>query len=48
MRWLDWLVVVGYLVWIVSDGLRRSKGTDKVDGYLLANRSCRGGPSACR
>ena len=25
--------------WIVIDGLRRSKGTDKVDGYFLANRS---------
>src|SRR6266705_939985 len=39
MRPLDWLVVVGYLSWIVIDGLRRSKGTDKVDGYFLANRS---------
>ena len=39
MRSLDWLVVVVYLVWIVYDGLRRSKGTDKVDGYFLANRS---------
>src|SRR3977135_632745 len=39
MRRLDWVVVVVYLVWIVWDGLRRSKGTDKVDGYFLANRS---------
>src|SRR4249919_3512490 len=39
MRFLDWAVVVVYLVWIVWDGLRRSKGTDKVDGYFLANRS---------
>src|ERR1700716_1082277 len=39
MRSLDWLVVVVYLVWIVYDGLRRSQGTDKVDGYFLANRS---------
>src|SRR5690349_24634510 len=39
MRALDWAVVVAYLVWIVYDGLRRSKGTDKVDGYFLANRS---------
>src|SRR4026208_672492 len=39
MRSLDWLVVVGYLTWIVYDGLKRSKGTDKVDGYFLANRS---------
>jgi SSS family solute:Na+ symporter len=39
MHPLDWLVLVVYLVWIVWDGLRRSKGTDKVDGYFLANRS---------
>src|SRR5215218_7638385 len=39
MHLLDWVVVVAYLLWIVIDGLRRSKGTDKVDGYFLANRS---------
>src|SRR5216683_5594386 len=39
MHTLDWLVVVVYVVWIVVDGLRRSKGTDKVEGYFLANRS---------
>ena len=39
MRSLDWLVVVGYIGWIVIDGLRRSKNTGKIDGYLLANRS---------
>jgi Na+/proline symporter len=39
MRPLDWLVVAAYISWIVIDGLRRSKGTDKVDGYFLANRS---------
>src|SRR2546430_11923388 len=39
MRPLDWVVVAVYLIWIVYDGLRRSKGTNKVDGYFLANRS---------
>ena len=39
MHWLDWLVVGGYLVWIVWDGLRRTEGGDKVEGYFLANRS---------
>ena len=39
MRPFDWFVVVAYIGWIIIDGLRRSKGTDKVDGYLLANRS---------
>src|SRR5438093_1660656 len=36
---VDWTVVLAYIVWIVYDGLRRSKGTDKVEGYFLANRS---------
>ena len=39
MRALDWLVVFAYLVWIVHDGLKRSKATDEVEGYFLANRS---------
>src|SRR5581483_10182814 len=39
MRTLDWLVVAVYITWIVYDGLRRSKGTDKVEGYFLADRS---------
>ena len=39
MRWLDWAGRRGYLVWIVCDGLRRTKGTDKVEGYFLANRN---------
>lgn len=39
MRTLDWLVVAFYLVWIVWDGLRRTKGATEVEGYFLANRS---------
>src|SRR5204862_7022816 len=39
MRAFDWAVVVAYVSWIVYDGLRRSKGTDKVEGYFLGNRS---------
>jgi solute:Na+ symporter, SSS family len=39
MRALDWLVVVAYLVWIVYDGLKRTKASDKVEGYFLANRN---------
>jgi solute:Na+ symporter, SSS family len=39
MRPFDWFVVIVYLVWIVYDGLRRSKRTNEVDGYFLANRS---------
>jgi len=39
MRAFDWVVVVAYIGWIVIDGLRRSRNTDKVDGYFLASRS---------
>jgi Na+/proline symporter len=36
---VDWLVVIAYLVWMVTDGLRRTQNADKVEGYFLANRS---------
>ena len=39
MTLIDWAVVIAYIVWVIVDGLRRSKGTDKVEGYFLANRS---------
>jgi len=39
MRTLDWLVVGAYLLWIVYDGLARTKRADEVEGYFLANRS---------
>src|SRR6476659_2786389 len=39
MRPLDWLVVAAYLIWIVVDGLRRTKAASEIEGYLLANRS---------
>ena len=39
MHLIDWLIVVGYLGWIVWDGVRRSRGLKEVEGYFLANRS---------
>jgi solute:Na+ symporter, SSS family len=39
MHWIDWTIVAAYLVYVVWDGLRRSRGTDDVEGYFLANRS---------
>lgn len=39
MRTLDWLVVLAYVLWVVYDGLKRSRDTENIDGYLLANRS---------
>jgi Na+/proline symporter len=39
MRPLDWIVVAAYLIWIVTDGIRRTKAASEIEGYLLANRS---------
>jgi len=39
MSLVDWIVVGGYLLWVVVDGIRLSKRTQEVDGYLLASRS---------
>jgi solute:Na+ symporter, SSS family len=39
MRTLDWIIVAGYLVWIITDGLRRTKDANKVEGFFLAGRS---------
>ncbi len=39
MHWIDWLIVAGYTVYVVWDGLARTKDADKMRGFLLANRS---------
>ena len=39
MSAIDWGIIGLYLVWIVWDGIRLSKGTDRLDGYFLASRS---------
>src|SRR6188474_3656266 len=39
MHPIDWTVVVTFVVWIVYDGLKRTRDSDAIDGYFLANRS---------
>lgn len=39
MHWINWLIVAAYLAFVVSDGLRRARGTTDIEGYFLANRS---------
>jgi SSS family transporter len=39
MHWINWVIVVGYLAYISVDGIRRSRGTTKLDGYFLGNRN---------
>lgn len=39
MHWVDWAILIAYLVWIVWDGLRLTKKADELEGYFLASRS---------
>lgn len=39
MQWLDWLIVVAYLTYVIWDGIRLSKGSNSIEGFFLANRS---------
>ena len=39
MHWVNWLIVGIYVVWVVVDGIRKSKDTDTISGYFIANKS---------
>src|SRR5215831_12116882 len=39
MNPLNWVIVVAWLAYVVIQGLRRSKGTEELEGYFLAHRS---------
>ena len=39
MHWINWAIVVAWLLYVSIDGIRRSKGTQKLDGYFLGGRS---------
>ena len=39
MHPIDWLILVGFTGWIVYDGLKRTRDSHDLDGYLLAKRS---------
>jgi SSS family solute:Na+ symporter len=39
MHPLNWVIVVGWLAYVVTHGLRKSTGTKGIDAYFLANRS---------
>jgi solute:Na+ symporter, SSS family len=39
MHWIDWAILIAYLVWIVWDGLRLTKKADGLEGYFLASRA---------
>ena len=39
MKFLDWAIVIAYLVYVIYDGIRMTKHSGKAEGYFLANRS---------
>ena len=39
MHWINWTIVVVYIAYVVVDGIRRSKDTDSISGYFIANKS---------
>lgn len=39
MHPINWLIVAAYLFYVVWDGLRRSRDTNRIEGYFLANQS---------
>jgi solute:Na+ symporter, SSS family len=39
MSAIDWTIIGVYLIWIVWDGIRLSRNTDKLEGYFLASKS---------
>jgi SSS family transporter len=38
MHWLNWVIVAVYLVVVVGDSLRRTRGTKNLEGFFLAGR----------
>jgi len=36
---LDWAIIVVYLAYVGIDGIRRTRRSNEIEGYLLANRS---------
>jgi SSS family transporter len=39
MHPLDWTILLGFVGWIVYDGLKRTKDSHEIEGYFLAKRS---------
>ena len=39
MHFIDWAILIGYLAYVGIDGIRRTRRSTGIEGYLLANRS---------
>ncbi len=39
MHPLNWTILIAYIAYVLWDGIRRSRDTNNIEGYFLANRS---------
>jgi Na+/proline symporter len=39
MHWIDWLILIAFLVYTIWDGTREGKNSSNIEGFFLANRS---------
>ena len=39
MHFVDWAILIAYLAYVGIDGIRRTRRSSEIEGYLLANRS---------
>jgi Na+/proline symporter len=39
MHPVNWIIVGAYILYVVVDGIRRTRDTDRLEGYFLANKS---------
>ena len=39
MHWINWAIVIAWLLYVSIDGVRRSRGTNKLEGYFLGGRA---------
>jgi SSS family solute:Na+ symporter len=39
MHTIDWIVLLGFTLWIIYDGVKRTKDSTELEGYFLAKRS---------
>ncbi|MFV1883121.1 MAG: sodium:solute symporter [Balneola sp.] len=38
MHWIDWTVLIAFLLYTIWDGTRKGKNAENIEGYLLAGR----------
>ena len=39
MSWIDWIVFLGFITWVVWDGIRRAAKSRDMEGYFAGSRS---------